>query len=136
MFSLIRAQFGYDSFYLGRIDYQDKSNRLLRRNMEMLWNVSNAADSTGTIFTGVNFNLYQPPDGFDWELGHNDPPIMDDPLLDGYNVDQRVSAFIETARNQVMYCAVLCCALLYVHIFKLQVGPIVGLVQHSSYLIA
>ena len=87
---------------MGRIDYQDKSSRLAQRDMEMLWNVSNSPDATGSIFTGINFNLYQPPAGFDWELGHNDPPIMDDPRLDGYNVDERVNAFIETARDQVI----------------------------------
>ena len=28
------------------------------------------------LFTGVNYNLYQPPGGFDFEMGSNDEPIM------------------------------------------------------------
>lgn len=33
----IFAQMGFDGVILGRIDYQDKLNRLQRQSMELLW---------------------------------------------------------------------------------------------------
>ena len=31
---------GYDGLFFGRLDYQDKNNRLLNKNAEMVWHGS------------------------------------------------------------------------------------------------
>ena len=48
----------------------------------------------GTLFTGVNQHGYNPPDGFcfDW-VCEGDQPIMDDPRLHDYNVDDVIRRF-------------------------------------------
>ena len=92
---------GYDSYYVGRIDYEDKSYRLQTKQMEMLWQGSNLNQSDTQLFTGVTYNLYQPPPGFDFELGSTDPPIMDDPDLEEFNVADRVAAFLSYVQQQV-----------------------------------
>lgn len=60
------SQFGYDSLFLGRIDYMDSQMRSRSKNREFLWRPSkNNPDET--IFTSVLPNVYWPPDGFCWE---------------------------------------------------------------------
>ena len=71
--------------------------------MEFLWQ-STKKDATfneGTLFTGVNEHGYNPPDGFcyDWVCAGDDP-IMDDPRLNGYNVDDVVRRFKIAAEHQ------------------------------------
>jgi lysosomal alpha-mannosidase len=39
----------------------------------------------------VNYNLYQPPPGFCFDIYCNDEPIIDDPRSKDYNVEKRVS---------------------------------------------
>ena len=43
-----------------------------------------------SLFTAVNYNLYQPPPGFCFDIYCNDEPIIDDPKSKDYNVDRRV----------------------------------------------
>lgn len=44
----------------------------------------------GELFSGVLYNLYMPPNGFCFDTYCNDEPIMDNPKLHGYNVNERV----------------------------------------------
>ena len=44
--------------------------------MEMLWRGSRNYEKASQIFTGVLFNLYQPPDGFCYDEFCADPPIQ------------------------------------------------------------
>ncbi len=43
-----------------------------------------------SLFTAVNYNLYQPPPGFCFDMYCNDEPIIDDPKSKNYNVDRKV----------------------------------------------
>ncbi|XP_053388235.1 lysosomal alpha-mannosidase-like isoform X2 [Mercenaria mercenaria] len=98
------AQFGFDGLFFGRLDFQDKNERLKNITMEMLWhgspkNLGQKAD----LFTGVLPNLYQPPSGFCFDVFCDDEPIMDDHRLHDYNVDQKVKDFIKAAEEQAIH---------------------------------
>ncbi|XP_058862975.1 lysosomal alpha-mannosidase [Acipenser ruthenus] len=98
------AQMGFDGFFFGRLDYQDKRARLQSREMEMLWRASaNLKPPAGDLFTGVLPNGYNPPDGFCWDQSCIDTPIMDDKTMEDYNVDKIVQRFNETAHAQASH---------------------------------
>ncbi|CAJ0955453.1 unnamed protein product [Ranitomeya imitator] len=66
---------GYDGLFFGRLDYQDKSNRASKKQMEMIWRGSDdLAAPAADLFTGVLPNGYNPPDGFCWDQLCADPP--------------------------------------------------------------
>lgn len=44
----------------------------------------------GSLFTVVNYNLYQPPNGFCFDIECSDEPIIDNPKSRDYNVESRV----------------------------------------------
>ena len=79
--------------YFARNDYQDYLNRLLNRSLEMLWSTSALNES---IFAGLLFFGYGAPPTFNWDIMHDEqsPPIMDDPLLEDYNVEERLRDFV------------------------------------------
>ena len=54
-----------------------------------------------TIVVGVNENGYGPPSGFCFDTYCGDQPIMDDPRLEDYNVDDKVKFFVDAAHHQV-----------------------------------
>lgn len=81
---------GYDGLFLGRIDYQDKMERLTHRNGEMIWQASDSLSKTD-LFTGVLYNNYSPPPGFCFDILCADEPIVDDKNSPEYNVDRRVT---------------------------------------------
>ena len=92
---------GYDTYYVGRIDHEDKKVRLEQKKMEMLWQGSNLNESETMIFTGVTFSRYDPPLGFYWELGTINPPIQDDPNLENPDINFFVDLFIANVLEQV-----------------------------------
>ena len=49
--------------------------------------------------TFCSCSLYQPPDGFCWDVYCVDTPIQDDPLLSDYNVPQVVEAFVQVRKG-------------------------------------
>ena len=87
------ALMGFEAFFFGRIDYQDKMQRLQTQNMEYIWRASPSLGKSAEIFAGVTFNGYSPPKGFDWDQKGNDQPIQDDQRLNGYNVDYECQQF-------------------------------------------
>ncbi|KAM9313685.1 lysosomal alpha-mannosidase [Pholidichthys leucotaenia] len=95
------AQMGYDGFFFGRIDYEDRSRRRLAREQELLWRASDSLPPPmADLFTGVLPNGYNPPDGFCWDQSCSDPPISDDPDLEDYNVDDVVHRFLSIVYSQ------------------------------------
>lgn len=80
----------YDGLFLGRIDYQDKRERLRNRNAEMVWQASDSLGPKADLFTGVLFNTYSPPPGFCFDILCSDDPIIDDKSSPEFNVDQKV----------------------------------------------
>ncbi|XP_063391810.1 lysosomal alpha-mannosidase-like [Cydia fagiglandana] len=93
------ASMGYDGLFLGRIDYQDKDQRLSERTMEVLWRGSDDLGKSSDIFTGVLYNTYSPPPGFCFDVLCDDEPIIDDVSSPMYNVDDKVATFLEIAAN-------------------------------------
>nr|XP_015204430.1 PREDICTED: lysosomal alpha-mannosidase [Lepisosteus oculatus] len=95
------AQMGFDGFFFGRLDYQDKRRRMKDKEMELLWRASESLQPPGAdLFTGVLPNGYNPPAGFCWDQSCSDPPIQDDPQLEDYNADIVVKNFLDVAHNQ------------------------------------
>ncbi|KAL4437798.1 hypothetical protein ABPG77_005710 [Micractinium sp. CCAP 211/92] len=97
---LLSAQVGFDALFFGRADYQDMEHRRGRdvKAMEVVWRGS-ASLQDATVFAGnLPSGNYGPPPGFAYEWA--DPPVMDDPRLDEYNVQERVDAFVAQCREQ------------------------------------
>ncbi|XP_050302527.1 lysosomal alpha-mannosidase-like isoform X2 [Anthonomus grandis grandis] len=90
----IFAQLGYDGVILGRIDYQDKTNRIENKSMEMVWRGSENAGRKSDIFTSVLYNHYDAPKDFCFDVLCNDGNLVDDPSSPEYNIEQRATQFI------------------------------------------
>jgi alpha-mannosidase len=93
---LLSAQVGFDALFFGRADYQDMEYRKGIRAMELVWRGSNSLEDADVFTSNFASGNYGPPEGFAYEWAA--PPIMDDPHLDEYNVQERVDAFVEQCR--------------------------------------
>ncbi|XP_076655119.1 lysosomal alpha-mannosidase II isoform X1 [Halictus rubicundus] len=96
----IFSQLGFDGLFLGRIDYQDKQQRLENKSMEFIWKSSPSLGAKADLFTVAMYNTYSPPPGFCFDVLCRDEPINDDPRSPDYNVPERVNKFLEYARKQ------------------------------------
>lgn len=94
------GQMGFDGFFFGRLDYQDKNNRLSTKTMEMVWNASANLGVESQLFTGALYNGYGAPGGFCFDIECSDTPIKDNPNLKDYNVNERVDDFITYVNGQ------------------------------------
>uniref|UniRef100_A0A3Q0SVF1 Alpha-mannosidase n=1 Tax=Amphilophus citrinellus TaxID=61819 RepID=A0A3Q0SVF1_AMPCI len=95
------AQMGFDGFFFGRLDYQDRAHRMMEKEQELLWRASDSlTPPVADLFTGILPNGYNPPEGFCWDQLCSDPPIRDDPDLEDYNVDDVVARFLLIANSQ------------------------------------
>ena len=99
----IFAQMSFDGFFFGRIDYGDKSLRLKQQRMEMVWRGSRNLGQDSDIFTGVLYNVYQPPKGFCYDQFCHDSSIQDDPNNKDNNVKDTVERFVQTACEQASH---------------------------------
>jgi lysosomal alpha-mannosidase len=88
------AQFGFDGLFLGRLDYQDDKYRSDTKTREFVWKSSGNLGPAADLFTGILPNIYSPPPGFCFDVECNDDPIMDNPLLEDYNVNEKVENFL------------------------------------------
>ena len=91
---------GYDATFMARIDYEDRAVRSASREYETLWRGSDT-DPNADLLAHVLMRGYGQLEGFWWEVGRNDLPIMDDPRLEDYNVDERVDLFLQLVHEQV-----------------------------------
>lgn len=58
--------------------------------------------SDTTILSGAFYqDDYYPPSGFDFDRTQRDEPIMDNRELEGYNLDERLAAFVARVREEV-----------------------------------
>ena len=96
----IFAKMGFDGLFFGRLDYADKEKRMEERTMEMIWRGEDQ-DTTGdsNLFTGALFHAYSPPPGFCFDSLCTDV-IMDDPRLEDYNFEAKISEFINYTKLQ------------------------------------
>ncbi|XP_004635625.1 lysosomal alpha-mannosidase isoform X2 [Octodon degus] len=98
------AQMGFDGFFFGRLDYQDKLVRKKRREMEQVWRASTSLKPPAAdLFTGVLPNNYNPPEGLCWDVLCADKPVVDDPRSPEYNAKELVSYFLQLATAQGQY---------------------------------
>eukprot|EP00850_Spirogloea_muscicola_P002507 SM000009S23636 [mRNA] locus=s9:1224350:1238286:+ [translate_table: standard] len=98
--SLLSAEVGFDALFFARADYDDIKRRRKDLEMEMIWRGSKSLAESAQIFAGLLGHHYDPPEGFRYETKSQDPPIQDDPLLFDDNVEERVNAFVEAAKEQ------------------------------------
>nr|XP_012645942.1 lysosomal alpha-mannosidase isoform X1 [Microcebus murinus] len=95
------SQMGFDGFFLGRLDYQDKMQRELTEEMEQLWRASaSLRPPIADLFTGVLPNIYEPPKGLCWDEMCSDEPIVEDPNSSEYNANNVVRHFLDVANSQ------------------------------------
>ncbi|XP_047387943.1 lysosomal alpha-mannosidase isoform X1 [Sciurus carolinensis] len=95
------AQMGFDGFFLGRIDYQDKQLREDSLEMEQVWRGSTSLEPPAAdLFTGILPNMYNPPQNLCWDMLCGDNPVVEDPRSPEYNVKTLVTYFLKVATNQ------------------------------------
>uniref|UniRef100_A0A1S4HD42 Alpha-mannosidase n=1 Tax=Anopheles gambiae TaxID=7165 RepID=A0A1S4HD42_ANOGA len=92
------VQMGYDGLFQGRLDFQDKSNRIAQRTMEMMWKTSDSLEQS-ELFTSGLYYIYAPPPGFCFDVLCNDDPIIDGPYSADNNVKEKVDLFLDTVHN-------------------------------------
>ncbi|XVF16105.1 hypothetical protein REPUB_Repub10bG0002600 [Reevesia pubescens] len=97
---LLGAEVGFDSFFFGRIDYQDRIKRKKEKSLEVIWQGSKSLRSSAQIFAGAFPENYEPPPGFYFEVNADSPIVQDDINLFDYNVHDRVNAFVAAAISQ------------------------------------
>ncbi|XP_030561633.1 lysosomal alpha-mannosidase isoform X2 [Drosophila novamexicana] len=89
------AQMGFDGMFFGRLDYQDKDERLMTQKAEMIWHGSANLGDKSDLFSGALYNNYQAPDGFCFDILCSDQPIIDGKHSPDNNVKERIDAFFE-----------------------------------------
>ena len=101
--NLLGSDVGFDALYFGRIDYEDLSLRKQNKNLEFIWRSSKSLPDS-QLFTGVfSDGNYQMPAGFNFDVCSNFDPIMDDPKLADYNLDEKVEEFIQAIQQEYSY---------------------------------
>jgi len=89
--------FGYEGVVIGRAHYKDLAQRVASQTLEFRWGEQKGSGHSflGMIYGTGNYG----PDGrnqkWDWNTDQSSTPIVDDPLLDGYNVDKIAASFAD-----------------------------------------
>ncbi|XP_025208868.1 lysosomal alpha-mannosidase-like isoform X2 [Melanaphis sacchari] len=94
------SQFGYDGLFFGRLDYEEKIQRLTNKTAEMIWQSSPNIGSSADLYTQVLYNHYSAPDGFCFDIVCGVNPIVDDIRSPEYNVEAKAQKLIAYAINQ------------------------------------
>ncbi|XP_048333920.2 probable alpha-mannosidase At5g13980 [Ziziphus jujuba] len=101
---LLGAEVGFDSFFFGRIDYQDRAKRKDDKTLEVIWRGSKSLGSSSQIFAGAFPENYEPPSNTNFYYEVNDDIdsaiVQDNPNLFDYNVPLRVNQFVAAAIAQ------------------------------------
>lgn len=94
------SQFGYDGLFFGRLDFEDKIQRLTNKTAEMIWQSSPNIGSSADLYTQVLYNYYSAPDGFCFDIVCGVNPIVDDIHSPEYNVEAKANYLINYLRYQ------------------------------------
>ena len=97
--SLFSSKVGFDAIYFGRIDYQDLSKRHYEQECEGLWNSSKNLAHT-TVFWGLTGSYegnYGAPEGYCFDIGCNDPLIIE---MDNHDLQRSMRELLERLRVQ------------------------------------
>ncbi|RZC33884.1 Glyco hydro 38 domain containing protein [Asbolus verrucosus] len=98
----IFAQLGYDGVFFARIDCTDRDQRIINKNMEVIWQGSASLENTN-IFTNVFPEFYGSPDGFCFDIECGDEVLNDDDTSPDYNVPKRVDTFLAKMEHLAIY---------------------------------
>ncbi|CAK9166160.1 unnamed protein product [Ilex paraguariensis] len=98
--SLLGAEVGFDAFFFGRIDYQDRAKRKNEKSLEVVWQGSKSLGSSAQIFAGAFPANYEPPPSFYFKVNDASPIVQDDITLFDYNVQDRVDDFVAAVVSQ------------------------------------
>jgi hypothetical protein len=82
------SEMGFDAWFFGRLDYQDKNRRLRDKEMEFVWRpYYSTQESQAQIFTHVLWNCYASPKGFDFDITSDigDPFWINNPDSSDFN---------------------------------------------------
>ncbi|KAF5294472.1 hypothetical protein FQR65_LT01598 [Abscondita terminalis] len=96
----IFAQMGYDGLFFARLDWRDKTERMLTQTAEMLWRSSANFGKDSMLFTHAMYNHYSPPKDFYFDILSADEPLIPDEKSKEYNLKAKVSYFNEHIINQ------------------------------------
>jgi len=95
------AQMGFHTFFISRIDYQDKNNRMNNSALEFIWIPETSQGDENAIFTHTTYYHYGDPRNFCWDQRCNFETIVDDPNLPGaYNVERWSDGYIAWFRQE------------------------------------
>lgn len=83
------SRMGFDSWYVCRIDYRDKTKRREDKNLEFLWTpfVDDSKDKD-SIFTHVTYDMYWGIPNF-----YFGDSRAEEPIVPGYNLDEKLEDF-------------------------------------------
>lgn len=91
---------GFEALFFARMDYQDLQIREQQKAVEMMWQPSESLPDIH-LLTGMLTNGYCDPGGFMFEYG--DDPIMDDPLLENFNLYQKAEDLVKIVKAQASF---------------------------------
>eukprot|EP00054_Salpingoeca_dolichothecata_P017199 m.102565 g.102565 ORF g.102565 m.102565 type:complete len:992 (-) comp22348_c0_seq1:81-3056(-) len=97
--SLLTARAGFNAFYFGRIDYQDKAYRIKHKALQTVWRASPSLPDTDVMAQEFHISYAAPNNyNFDFnrlclEQGNCGIPWVDDPELETYNIPESVKDF-------------------------------------------
>lgn len=94
--ALLNVLTGFEALFFARMDYQDEANRIPQKAEEMIWYPS-YSNTNYSLLTGMMHGGYCET-GFMFEYG--DDPVMDDPLLENYNLVAKADLLVNNAKNQ------------------------------------
>ncbi|CAK5039284.1 unnamed protein product [Meloidogyne enterolobii] len=90
---------GYEALFFSRMHYLELENRIKNKSLEMLWQTDENGDATRPLFTSTFFKV---PQGFCFDPTCPYPDfIIDNPELEGYNIDQKLNDFLNIVNEQV-----------------------------------
>ena len=103
--ALLSGYSGFDAFYFGRMDRQDRVKRRSTQDMEWLWSASRSLGANGDVLAGGFVGgSYCEPTGLDFAVNTGAvPPVQDDPGIEGNNKKMYVDRVVATAREYASY---------------------------------
>ncbi|CAK5048380.1 unnamed protein product [Meloidogyne enterolobii] len=93
---------GYEALFFSRMHYLELENRIKNKSLEMLWQTDENGDATRSLFTSTfSRGTYTQPKGFCFDPTCPYPDfIIDNPELEGYNIDQKLNDFLNIVNEQ------------------------------------
>jgi len=93
------SDMGFDAFFVGRIDGDDRDERMANKTMQWVWKPMNDTMGDQTeIFTGVLQDMYWSPAPLNFdERDNGSDPTINDPSLETYNADEHSQTLYDYA---------------------------------------